>query len=171
MLHLNPRLVLCSLVLLGGCDPSDFKAWVEGNRDIPAEWDFIPERAREDLIDADIEEGKVSLRYHEGEWSSIVAAFEESLAKDGYTHVGSCPLSGSDDVGSVSYAKLSGDGKADVIMVGLSVLLKGSGHFFIDVRRADFTRMIIPEGCTLSAEAGTVCEDPSNGCAFKAAAN
>lgn len=170
MARLNPRLLLCSVLALCACDPSDFKAWVEGNRDIPAEWDFIPAAAREDLIDADIEEDKVSLRYHEGDWSSIVGSFQESLSKEGYTHVGSCGVSGGDEVGSVSYAKLIGGGKADVIMVGLSVLLKNSGHFFIDVRRAEFTRMMIIDGCTLSEDAGEVCEDPSSGCKFKSEA-
>lgn len=144
---------------------------MEGNRDIPAEWDFIPAAAREDLIDADIQEDEVSLRYHEGEWSSIVGAFGESLSEDGYTHVGSCPSSDGEAGAAISYAKLVGGGAADVVMVRLSMLMKSNGHFFIEVRRAELSMMITPEGCSLSEEAGKVCEDPSTGCRFKSEAS
>ncbi len=163
-----PQLLCLSLLGSTACDPSDLKAWIEGNRDIPEAWDaFIPEAARKDLIDAEIKEGEVSLRYHEGDWASIVQSFQAPLEAAGYVKLGVCPSSDGEEEASVAYAKLVGDGNADVVNVGLSTYLKFNEHFFLSVKRAEFSTMFLPEGCSFTDDAASVCESLAGSCNFK----
>lgn len=165
-----PLTVLCTTVALGGCDPSDLRAYIEGSREIPAEYEaMVPDEAREDLIDASIEhDGGLLLRYHEGEWSSLMGAFGSKLESGGYVRLGACPTSDGEADGSVTYAKLTDGGNADVVMVGLSVLIKSSGHFFLDVKHKELSTMFLPDGCAFADSAAEVCTDTTTGmCSFK----
>ena len=165
-----PLIVLSASVLLGGCDPSDLRAYIEGTREIPAEYDaMVPEEAREDLIDVDVEhDGGLSLRYHEGDWSKLLGAFGSKLESGGYVKLGACPTSDGEADGSVTYAKLTDGGNADVVMVGLGVLIKSSGHFFLDVKHKELSTMSLPDGCAFADSAAEICDDTTTGmCSFK----
>ena len=165
-----PLIVLSASVLLGGCDPSDLRAYIEGTREIPAEYDaMVPEEAREDLIDVDVEhDGGLSLRYHEGDWSKLLGAFGSKLESGGYVKLGACPTSDGEADGSVTYAKLTDGGNADVVMVGLGVLIKSSGHFFLDVKHKELSTMFLPDGCAFADSAAEICDDTTTGmCSFK----
>lgn len=163
-------LALCiSTLVLGGCNPSELKAYIEGSTEIPAEYDaMVPQAAREDLIDAKVDPYGLSLRYHEGTWSELLAAFGPKLEEEGYVKLSTCPLLDGEEDGSFTYAKLTKKGKADVVIVGLGVLIKSSGHFFLDVQHNETTRTYLSEGCTFADSAAQVCKDPSSGaCRFK----
>lgn len=154
----------------GSCDPSDLRAWVEGNRDIPVTWEPVfPAAARENLIDAEVSGNSLKLRYHEGEWTELMAAFDASASEVGYARLATCPLTGSDDVGSVTYGKLFSGG-AELLFVGLGVHIKSSGHFFLDLNKAESQSMGLPKGCTFSDGAPELCDNSAEHyCRFKGA--
>lgn len=163
------QLSLLGIVALCGaaCNPSDLKAWIEGNQDIPADWEaFVPAQARENLIDAELENGELKLRYHEGEWTELVNAFEAPVTKAGYTKLATCP-SDSGEVGSVLYAKPTAKG-AEVLAVGLSVLIKSSGHFFLRAQKGENSSMSLPKGCVFTEDAANLCKSTADDyCSFK----
>lgn len=168
MTRFDPRPLALCVLSLTACDPSDLRAWVEGNRDIPERWDaFIPESAREDLIDAELSDDTVTLRYHEGEWSALVSGIATAIGDQGYTRIGTCPSSSGAENGSVALAKLTGGGKGELVTVRLSMLIKDSGHFFLEVRRGEVTGFRPPEGCTMTEESAALCDDSYGDCSFK----
>ncbi|MEM6289733.1 MAG: hypothetical protein AAGA54_00665 [Myxococcota bacterium] len=169
MQRFSSALPLLCTVALGGCNPSELKDYLEGSREIPAEYEsLVPDAAREDLIDARPESDKLSLYYHDGDWSTVLGAFAPKLEAAGYLRLGACPTANGEADGSVTYAKLTTDGTADVVVVALSILLRSSGHFFINVQHEEMTRMYLPEGCAFAESATKVCEDAStNVCRFK----
>ena len=102
-----------------------------------------------------------------GSWSGLVASIGDALAAAGYTKVGTCPTSDGEQEGSVSWAKVAGEGNGDVVSVGLSVFIKSSGHFFLELRRAELRSLWIMENCSLTEDAAELCEPSGTICSFK----
>ena len=156
-------------LLLCACDPSDWRVWIEGNREIPERFDkFVPEAARTYLIDAKMRVNTLSLRYHQGDYGELLKAFDAPLAEQGFTKFGTCPVSGKDEVGSVLYVK-PGPEDAQVFNVRLNLYIKSSGHFFLEADESKRRGLSVPEGCTLTDGSRDLCDTPQGYCRFKKA--